>query len=145
MPIYDLSVSMVDAFKRRTTRLYQINESTFLDAQGAAGAFVNDLGDITEMRILKSTLSESTPIVDIAEAGANVDRGLTVNWELATFPGKQAVSKVPSPPIDLFDSEGRLDLADARFTAWASHFLSNTVLVSDGETVAAVLGGRLDK
>lgn len=145
MAEFQLSISLKDAYGRKTTRGIGIVAASYSDAKTTAAAFVSVYGDCTDLRILKYTVSEEFPIVDVVTPLANVDRGMTVNYELLPLNGKEAVVKIPGPPLDMFDSEGVLDIFDARITALTSVFLLGEVRISDGEIVGALLRGKLDK
>lgn len=145
MPIYDLSYTLRDAFQRKSTRSYQVTALDFVAAQVVVSTLMAAVANLTNAEILKTNLAENSPYTDTVTAGANIDAGLTVVWEIGGIPGKQGVTKVPAPDITLFDAAGVLDLADARVTAYAAPFLAGDVLISDGEVVDAILNGRLDK
>lgn len=145
MPIYDLTYTLRDAFKRLSSRSAQITALDFVAAQVVQATLLTAVGNLTNAQILKTSLAENLPYTDSLTAGANIDAGLTVIWEIGGVPGKKGNTKIPAPDITLFDANGVLDLADARVTAYAAPFLAGDVLISDGEVVDAILSGRLDR
>ena len=117
----------------------------FSAAEVVASSFVDDYVPVTECRVLKYSISQDTPFVGVVVAGANVDAGLTLVWELAPGAGKLANTKVPAPPLNLFDTDAKLDIFDARIVAFQSNFLAGSIYVSDLELVDNLKSGRLDK
>lgn len=145
MPIYSLTYTLRDAFDRLSTRGAEITALDFPAAQAVQATLMTAVGNLTEAQILKTSLAEILPYTDSVTAGANIDAGLTVVWEIGGVPGKKGNTRIPAPDLSLFDANGVLDLADARVTAYAAPYLAGDILISDGEVVDAILSGRLDR
>lgn len=145
MAEWQLVISLQDDFNRKTTRSFDIEAADYPAALIVASNFVDDYVPITNLRVLKYTVGQEIPYAGVTVAGANTDAGLTVSWELTPLIGKLATTKVPGPPLNLFDTDGKLLISDARMVAFAAHFLAGNVYVSDGETVGLLKSGKLDK
>lgn len=143
MPIYNGSTTLRDAFNRKSTRRYEIDAVDFVTALAAMAAFVIDLAALTDADVLRSEVGQKVEVVDSVTAGANIDEGLTLQFDLGA--GKSASHKVPSPDKSIFDVNGNADLADALVSDYTDNFISSGFLVSDGETAVGVNSGKLDK
>lgn len=145
MTQFFVNVLMQDAYGkgRRTRRRYELDVVDYAGAVARAGTLVTALAAITECNILNYTISNIVPFADAVTAGANIDAGVTLSWDLGA--GKQAASQVPSPEAAILDGYGNVDLTNAAVLAFESEYTSGEVLISDGETALDLLAGKLDK
>lgn len=143
MPVYDVSVKMRDAYGRQTTKRFQTNETDHATAVTAVSGFCADLAALSEAEILEYSVALKTAYTDSPAAGANLDEGITISVELDS--GKRAVVKVPAPVKSPINGDGTLDITDTLVSDFTDNWLVGNFLLSDGETVAQVLSGKLDK
>lgn len=142
MPVYQCSISMVDAYGRPVSKRVDINAADYATALTQAGDFVDDLQAITEAEVLAYSVATKVVYSGTLTAGANRDEGAT--FSVRTEDNEKATVKVPAPKNAIFNSDGTVDLANALVTDLFANYLGDLVLVDDGETVIALLGGRLD-
>lgn len=143
MPVYDVSVKLRDAYGRQSVKRYQTDEVDHATAVTAAGLFVNDLAAITEAEILEHTVSLKTIVTDTASAGANLDEGITLSVELSG--NKKGTIKVPAPVKSFVNPDGTVDIEDTLVTDFLDNWLVGNFTLSDGDTVSALLSGKLDR
>lgn len=143
MPIYDVTVTLRDAYNRTTTKRFQTDETDHAAAVSAANLFCADLSAITEAEIIAYTVGLKTAYTDAVSAGANLDEGVTLSVELTS--GKRAVIKVPAPVKSPVNPDGSVDITDTLVTDFLDNWLVGNFLLSDGETVSSLLSGRLDR
>lgn len=143
MPVYDAYVGLRDAYNRRSTKRFQISVIDHPTAVTAMADFCADLAAATEAEILEHSVALKTTYSDTADAGANLDEGITLSAELTS--GKRAVIKVPAPVKTPVNADGTVDITNAIITDLAANFTSGVFLVSDGETVSSILSGKLDR
>ena len=145
MPEYDLSLSVVDASNRMTSKRF--TSQTLADwaaAQTAANALIADFMAICEGDVLSSTLSLRTVETDTVVAGANVDEGAT--FAVRKADNYNASHKVPMPVAAIRNTDGIIDITAAVVTDYFANFENGGEwTVSDGEVITALLGGTLDK
>ena len=142
MPIYPMSVKMVDAYGRPVNKRYDINAADYAAALVEAAAFETVLEAVTEARVLSYDVSSRIIITDTATAGANRDEGIT--FSVRTADNEKAVVKVPCPVNAQLNTDGTVILADTDIAAFLAHYTGGDILVDDGETVTEVISGRLD-
>lgn len=146
MPNFDLSVTMEDAFQRRTTKRFKVFDAVdYAAALTKAGLFAIDLAAITGCDVLSYSLTTVVPYTDTVTAGANLDAGVTFSLSIGGVPAKKGVTKVPAPLDGYIDPDGSVDMADVIVTDYADNFTSGFILVSDGEIVDSFNSGRLDR
>lgn len=142
MPIFPMTVSMVDAYGRSVSKRFDLDETDYAAALSLAGDFIDDLAALTEARILSYTLATKVVYNDVVTAGANRDEGIT--FSVRTEDNEKAVIKVPAPINSVINSDGTVDLLDSAVAAFAANYLNGQVLVDDGEVVTEFISGRLD-
>ena len=143
MAVYELSVSMVDAFGRNKTKRFQLEEVDYATAMASATGFVQDLLDVSLMGMTSFSLATKVANISAAEAGANVDVGATITALKAD--GDKAPLKIPHPLPAAINPDGTIDLTETAMAAFLANYTSGNVLISDGETVTSFLSGKLDK
>jgi len=146
MPQYLVSFEMVDAYQRSARKSWHTVDTLAdeTEALAAAAALASDLAGLTELDILSYTVSQRVVYTDTVTAGANRDEGVTLT--LRKVDNYKDDIKVPGPINSIFDTEGKVNLADAAVTAFVSNFLTGGDFVfSDDEQAIALLYGTLDK
>ncbi len=145
MPVYDLSVELVDAQNRPARKRYTSQTLTdFPAALTAAASLVDDLAVLTEGDILSYQVSQRVVYTDTVTAGANADEGGT--FVVRKADNRNASHKVPMPIAAIRNADGSLDIADASVTDYFAHFYAaGDWTVSDEEEVIALLSGKLDR
>jgi hypothetical protein len=143
MPVYDVSVRVRDAYNRSSTKRYQLDTTDHATAVTEVASFCADLAAAMEAEILEHSVALRTAYSDSALAGANLDEGITLSVELTS--GKKAVIKIPAPVKSPVNADGSVDITDALISDFIDNWLVGNFLVSDGETVASLLSGKLDR
>lgn len=145
MPVYDLSVELVDAQNRPARKRYTSqNLVDFPAALVAAAALVDDLAVLTEGDILSYNVAQRIVYTDTVTAGANVDEGGT--FVVRKADNRSASHKVPMPIAAIRQPDGSLNIEDATVIAYFGNFqAAGDWTVSDEEEVIALLSGKLDR
>lgn len=145
MPVYDLSVEMVDAQNRKAYKRYTSqNIADFPAALTAASGLVDDLAAITEGDILSYSVSQRIIYTDTVTPGANVDEAGT--FVVRKADNRSASHKVPMPIAAIRNPDGTLDIENASVTDYfANFYAAGDWTISDEEEVIALLSGKLDR
>lgn len=149
MTIFNAVIVLEDAYGRQTRKSYELSDisdvdvgAEFLTARGLVAGLATDLAALSEANILSYEVKERVVYSDVADAGANIDEGITLLVRKAD--NYKAVLKVPAPINAVIDPDGTVDIADAAVTAYYTNFTADFTL-SDGELATALLSGKLDK
>lgn len=146
MPVFDLSVTLVDDHERTTTKRFKVFDAVdYAGALTLAGLFITDLGVISGCGVVNYSLATVVSVGGAVTAGANLDAGATFSLFIGGVPGKKGTNKVPAPVAAIIGPKGVIDMADVIVTDYAANFTSGFVLVSDGETVDSFESGKLDR
>lgn len=143
MPEFQLSLSYIDAYKRRGTKGFVLSAVDYPTALTNAGTFVGELANAMMANILKYSVATEVVYSDTLDPLANKDEGVTISCDLGG--GKTAALKIPTPVKTYVNADGTVDLTDAIITALESTYIAGEVLISDGEVVIDFLSGKLDK
>lgn len=143
MPSYPCNISLVDAYGRAITKQVEISAADYATALTNASDFMDDLQAITEAEVLYYSVATKVVYSGTLTAGANRDEGATLS--VRTTDNEKAVIKIPAPMNAIFNTDGTVNTANALVTALMANYTGAKVLVDDGETVIALLGGKLDK
>lgn len=143
MADYQYTVVLGDAFGRKVRRSYHIVAIDFASARTIADTHLAALQNLVAGGTLQDQLSEISALAGVPAAGSNVDEGVTFQWDLGS--GKTASTTLPMVLKSVLNTDGTVDTADALVTAFAFGYVNGDIKVSDGETVSALIGGRLDK
>jgi len=144
MPIYNVSLTLKDAYNRTTRRSFKFDDLTLAGAVINVGLFVTAYQDITELQVVESRLTDVQTYAGAPGAGSNIDEGATFRAALDT-PNKYASVSVPGIIAAARGPNGVIDMANADIVTWAGFYSSGLVTASDAETVVAVESGMLDK
>lgn len=149
MTIFNAIVVLEDAYGRKTRKMFELSDisdvnvgAEFLTARGLVAGMVADLAALSEARVLSYEVKERVVYTDTADAGANIDEGITLVVEKVD--NFRAILKVPAPVNSVIDPDGTVDIVDALVTAYFTNFTADFTL-SDGELASTLISGRLDK
>jgi len=137
------SMTFNDAFNGVATRQFALVAADFAAAKLIADAILAAAQGLTTAAIVRDALSDTSEIVAIADVSSNVDGGLT--WQFSTGPGRTGSINFPSPVMSVVNSDRSVDLADPLVAALMTIYTDGDITVSDGELVAFVIKGQLDK
>jgi hypothetical protein len=105
--------------------------------------FCADLAGLTGAEILEHSVALKTQYSDAVSAGANIDAGITLSCELTD--GGKAPLRVPAPITSVVNPDGTVDITNVLVSDFVDNWISGNFLLSDGETVSALLSGKLDR
>lgn len=151
MTVFQLRVTLEDAYSRQTTRSYETEDisgadkgAEFLTARGYAATLITAIEGLSDANVLSWTLGERVVNADSVSGNANVDEGLTL--VLRKTDNYKGVLKIPAPVMTVFNPDETADITDPLITAFTDHFVAgNGFTFSDGENQTALVKGRLDK
>src|SRR3972149_9263568 len=138
-------LSLIDSMGRIETKRVETNETTLADAQGAITDYLIDLAAVTELGSIGSSYSEmgAGDTFSVTDT-SNVDNGAT--FKVLTGTGKKASHHIPGFKQSLAGGDGSITVSINEVVAYFANFLSGGELrLSDGEYVAQVLSGKMDK
>lgn len=144
MALFPVTLLCVDAYNRKTTRRFLFDDIDLLTAQVNVALWVPVYQAVTELHVLRSTLSDTNYFAGTPTAGANVDEAATFTANLDT-PGKTAPVQIPGIISAARLGDGTIDMSNAAVVAWAGYYESGLITLSDGETVTEIKSGLLDK
>lgn len=146
----DCTITLKDSKSRLTRKMVEINEATIALAITALDAYLADLNAVTDLEFVSAQLT--VPIANASlvntfagVANSNIDSGATFRVQLPD--GKRAGHHIPGFPSSLVGSDGQINVAGAEVVAYFANFdgTTNTLELSDGETVDSVEKGQWDK
>ena len=144
MPIYNVSLTLKDAYNRTTRRSFKFDDLTLAGAVINVGLFVTAYQDITELQVVESRLTDVVTYAGAPGGGSNIDEGATFRAALDT-PNKYASVQVPGIIAAARGPLGVIDMANADIVTWVGFYESGLVTASDAETVVTIESGMLDK
>ena len=144
MPIYNVGLTLKDAYNRTTRRSFKFDDLTLAGAVINVGLFVTAYQDITELQVVESRLTDVQTYAGAPGAGSNIDEGATFRAALDT-PNKYASISVPGIIAAARGPNGVIDMTDADIVTWVGFYESGLVTASDAETVVTIESGMLDK
>jgi len=144
MPIYQVGLTLKDAYNRTTRRSFKFDDLTLAGAVINVGLFVTAYQDITELQVVESRLTDVVTYAGAPGAGSNIDEGATFRAALDT-PNKYASISVPGIIAAARGPLGVIDMTNADIVTWVGFYESGLVTASDAETVTTIESGMLDK
>jgi len=144
MPIYQVGLTLKDAYNRTTRRSFKFDDLTLAGAVVNVGLFVTAYQDITELQVVESRLTDVVTYAGAPGAGSNIDEGATFRAALDT-PNKYASVSVPGIIAAARGPLGVIDMTNADIVTWVGFYESGLVTASDAETVTTIESGMLDK
>jgi hypothetical protein len=144
MPVFQASVALYDGLGRTINKSYELDTTDFATAQTEVAAMVDDLQAITESEVLSYTVAQRTAYSGTSPVGSNFDEGATIS--LRKTDNFKAVHRIPAPTQALRQAgTDAVDTTDADLIAYFGNWISGNFLMSDGEQIAAVLSGKMDR
>ena len=144
MPIYQVGLTLKDAYNRTTRRSFKFDDLTLAGAVVNVGLFVTAYQDITELQVVESRLTDVVTYAGAPGAGSNIDEGATFRAALDT-PNKYASVSVPGIIAAARGPLGVIDMTNADIVTWVGFYESGLVTASNAETVTTIESGMLDK
>ena len=144
MPIYQVGLTLKDAYNRTTRRSFKFDDLTLAGAVVNVGLFVTAYQDITELQVVESRLTDVVTYAGAPGANSNIDEGATFRAALDT-PNKYASVQVPGIIAAARGPLGVIDMTNADIVTWVGFYESGLVTASDAETVTTIESGMLDK
>lgn len=138
-------LTLIDTMGREITKRIETNQTTLALAQGAITDYLIDLAAVTDLASIGSSYSSLGAGDTFAgAASSNVDTGAT--FKVLTGTGKKAAHHIPGFAQTLAGGDGSIDVTQNEVVAYFANFLTGGSLrLSDGEYVAQVLSGKMDK
>lgn len=143
MPDFVATISLQDAYARRSVKRFEGDFVDFATAETALDALIVDLDALSEAEVYSFTCGRKTGHTGSLVAGANIDSGITLS--VMKTDGEKAVLKVPAPAPAVVNGDGTVDILNALVTAYVDNWITGTWYVSDGEEVDSLLSGKLDR
>lgn len=137
------SLSLRDNFNGIASRSFDIVAADYAAARVVADAILAASGNLSDAAISEERLTEVLPVASVAGPTSNVDVGITWSFDLGA--GKTAAINFPSPVLTVVNPDRSVDLTDPLVVALMTLYENGSILVSDGEAVAGVIGGKLDR
>ena len=144
MPIYQVGLTLKDAYNRTTRRSFKFDDLTLAGAVINVGLFVTAYQAISELQVVESRLTDVITYAGAPGAGSNIDEGATFRAALDT-PNKYASISVPGIIAAARGPNGVIDMTNADIVTWVGFYESGLVTASDAETVTTIESGMLDK
>lgn len=141
---FGVSLTLVDAYKRNTTKRYEGTATTLAQSQLDSQALTDALGSLTLAGVVKETHSVDNLVFEAAQAGANIDAGATLHCRLNN--GRLAPLKIPAVNASIINADGTVDISASVVTEFVALFeQTGPFRLSDGNYVVAVEYGELDR
>lgn len=142
-----LSLTLVDAYGRQTTKLLEMrNELLHADQVIDAQLIINELQAVTDLGVIRADIIYRGVDAGFAVTpGANVDTGATFTGTIADGNGKKASFKIPGIKPALVNPDGSVPITGAVETFLDTFYEGMVLYLSDGEQIETWLTGVLDK
>jgi hypothetical protein len=144
MTLFNVTLICKDAYQRKTRRSFKLDDVTLTAAEINVALWVPVYQAMTKLLVIESRLTGVSTYAGAPEAGSNIDEGATFVAALDT-PNKYASVQVPGVIDAARLANGVIDMTNAAVIAWVAFYSSGLVTASDGETVATIESGLLDK
>lgn len=143
MAIFQATITLQDSFDRSSTKRFEGDFLDFAAASAAVVLLVSDLDALSEAQVIRYTVGQKSDYSGSLVAGANLDAGITLS--VMKDDNEKATLKVPAPALSVVNADGTVDITDALVTDYTDNWTAGTWTVSDGEGVASLLSGKLDR
>jgi len=142
---FKANVLLIDDMNRNTTKRIECEATVLATAIADMTALLSDLAALTTLGVVKVNYSDTDLTGAFATtAGSNVDTGAT--FRLQTTDGGVVAYKIPGFDQAKADGNGNIDPLDADVVAFFANFLAaGAFTLADGETITAVLSGKMDQ
>jgi hypothetical protein len=134
-----------DSMNRYTRMKVEYDGDVLADANTAVDGLLTDLNACIDIECVGVSYSQKDATqVFSGEAASNIDVGATIRGRVAS--GKVATLKIPGFKQTLVSADDVIDVADVTVAALLDNWeAAGDFLLSDGESVAAWLSGKMDK
>lgn len=139
------TILLQDSMGRITRKKIEYDGDVLADANTAVDGLLTDLNAVTDLECIGvSYQTKDATQVFAGELASNIDTGATFRGRVAS--GEVVTVKVPGFKQSLVSADDVIDVADVTVAAYLDNFeAAGDFLISDGESVAAWLSGRMDK
>lgn len=136
---------LMDSYGRVTTKQVETLYSDLATAQTQLGNWATDFAAVTDLELVEITYSLKDNADAFAGAsGSNLDVGATFTVLLES--GKNAPHKIPGFPASLVGGQGTIDVTQSEVVAYFANYQNpQGCALSDGEQIASVVKGQLDR
>lgn len=146
--MWTVNLKLQDSFGRQTIKRIQVDEATLalaVDAISGVGGYLTSLAAVTDLAYVEANYVFAQDVTGAfgGTGTSNMDTGATIQVALAS--GGKASHHIPGFPLSLVGGNGAIDVAGPEVVAYFAHFISGSLRLSDGEAVASVVKGSLDK
>lgn len=140
----NVQFSLVDGYGRSASKRFEGTQTLLADAITDGDALWDLFAAVSDMGSSNQAYTQNVAAIVAAGAGANVDAGATIHCRLNN--GKGYAFKIPAIKPALVNADGSIDIAAAAITNFIAQFqVGGNYTVSEGNTVAAILYGELDR
>ena len=143
MADFQATITLQDAFDRRSTKRFEGDFLDFAAASTALVLLVADLDGLSDAEVISYSVGQKSSYSGSLTGNANLDEGITLS--VMKTDNERAVLKVPAPAMSVVNADGTVDITDALVTDYVDNWITGTWYVSDGDEVASLLSGRLDR
>jgi hypothetical protein len=143
MANFQASITLQDSFDRRSTKRFEGDFVDFAAAGTAVVLLVADLDALSDAQVIAYNVGQKSDYSGSLVAGANLDAGITLSVQKDD--NEKAVLKVPAPALSVVNADGTVDITAALVTDYVDNWITGTWYISDGENVASLLSGKLDR
>jgi maleate cis-trans isomerase len=143
MPDFQATITLQDAYDRRTTKRFEGSFLDFAAAQTALVLLVADIDGLSDAEVIGYSAGQKSDYSGSLVAGANLDAGITLSVQKTD--NEKAVLKVPAPAAAVINADGTVDVTNALVTDYVDNWITGTWYISDGDEVDSLLSGKLDR
>lgn len=138
-------LTVEDTYGRRKTKGVDLVTLDAAQAEIDGGTVITTYANVMEGFIRKAQIAGVLEFAGAVPAGVNVDTGVTCSCQLAGRPEKAAL-KWPTPLPAIFLPDGTLNTLEPVVIAVQNLYTAGSIAtLSDGESITAILSGKLDK
>jgi len=145
-----VTIGLVDNGGNKTTRNYQLNSVTPVEAATDTGTIVTALGGVSDAVIVSQSTYERfvNDAVVYPASGVELENLAMLSFNIVDHPEKAWTTSIPAPKPAIFMATSGaaaniVDVGDAAVVAYAALFKTGGVaFVSDGEVADVLTGGK---
>lgn len=146
--MWTVNLKLQDSYGRQTIKRIQVDEvllADAIDAISGVGGYLTSLAAVTDLAYVEANYVFAQDVTGAfgGAAGSNLDTGAT--FQVALAAGGKASHHIPGFPTSLVGAGGAIAVGGAEVAAYFAHFITGSLRLSDGEAVASVVKGSLDK
>jgi len=146
--MWTVNLKLQDSFGRETIKRVQVDEATLalaIEAISGTGGYLTSLAAVTDLAYVEANYVYAQDVTGAfgGTGTSNLDVGAT--FQVALAAGGRASHHIPGFPLSLVGGEGKITVSGSEVAAYFAHFITGSLRLSDGEAVASVVKGSLDK